>query len=113
MKIHIEFCERWNYRPQFEQLAQALENKFPDIEVLGNQNREFRIGSFEITFGDEIIFFFLFKGTGFIILYLYLFDKFFKRFTSPSLLFPNLKLLLTKIYFGLNFLNKTLSINFM
>ena len=56
MKLHIEFCERWNYRPQFEQLAQSLENKFPDIEVLGNQNREFRIGSFEITFGDEIIF---------------------------------------------------------
>ena len=56
MKLHIEFCERWNYRPQFEQLAQSLENKFPDIDVLGTQNTEFRIGSFEITYGDEIIF---------------------------------------------------------
>ena len=56
MKLHIEFCERWNYRPQFEQLAQSLENKFPFIEIVGNKDGEFRVGSFEITIGEKIIF---------------------------------------------------------
>ena len=56
MELHVEYCERWNYRPQFEQLAQSLKNKFSDIEVLGNQNGKFRVGSFEITMSDKMIF---------------------------------------------------------
>jgi len=53
---------------------------------------------------EDIIFFFFFKGDGFIILYLNFFSKNFNNFTSPSRLFPNLKLLLTKINFADNFL---------
>ena len=56
MKLHIEYCERWNYTPQFEQLAQSLKNEFSDIEVLGNQDGKYRVGSFEVTMGDKEIF---------------------------------------------------------
>ena len=56
MKLYIEYCERWNYKPQFEQLAQSLKNEFLDIEVLGNQDGEFRVCSFELTMGDKEIF---------------------------------------------------------
>lgn len=56
MELHVEYCERWNYRPQFEQLAQSLKNEFSDIEVLGNKDGKFRVGSFEITKNDKVIF---------------------------------------------------------
>ena len=56
MELHVEYCERWNYRPQFEQLAQSLKNEFSDIEVLGNQDGKFRVGSFEITMSGKVIF---------------------------------------------------------
>ena len=41
------------------------------------------------------------------------FSNFFKELTSPSLLLPNLKLSLTKIYLGLIFLYKTFFIKFV
>tara|TARA_Y100000588_G_scaffold364287_1_gene427799 strand:- start:1089 stop:1268 length:180 start_codon:yes stop_codon:yes gene_type:complete len=37
-------------------LAQSLKNEFPDLEVAGNKDGEFRVGSFEITIGGKIIF---------------------------------------------------------
>jgi len=36
-------------------LAQALRKKFPKIEVAGNENGKFRVGSFEVTLDGELL----------------------------------------------------------
>ena len=55
---------------------------------------------------DDTIFLFLIYGLGLTTLYLNNFSYFFSILTLPSLLFPNLELLLTKINLELNFLFK-------
>ena len=61
---------------------------------------------------DDTIFLLLINGSGLITLKLNSFSQFISRLTSPSLLFPNLKLLLTKINLELNFLFKISEIKF-
>ena len=60
---------------------------------------------------DEIIFLSLLSGLGFTTLKLYLFPYLINCFTFPFRLFPNLKLLLTKINFGLKFLSLSVKNN--
>ena len=55
---------------------------------------------------DEIIFRCLINGSGFTTLKLNFFSFSINKFTFPSLLLPNLKLLLTNINFDFNFLFK-------
>ena len=59
---------------------------------------------------DDAILLLYFKGSGLIILYPHFFSYFISCATSPSLLLPNLKLLLTNINFGFNFLKIIFSI---
>lgn len=37
-------------------MAQALRKKFPELEVAGNENGKFRIGSFELTLGGKLLY---------------------------------------------------------
>ena len=59
---------------------------------------------------DDAILLLYFNGSGLIILYPYFFSFLISCATFPSLLLPNLKLLLTNINFGFNFLKIIFSI---
>ena len=59
---------------------------------------------------DDAILLLYFNGSGLIILYPYFFSYLISCATFPSLLLPNLKLLLTNINFGFNFLKIIFSI---
>ena len=37
-------------------MAQALRKKFPKIEVAGNENGKFRVGSFEVTLDGKLLY---------------------------------------------------------
>jgi selT/selW/selH-like putative selenoprotein len=37
-------------------LAQALKKEFPDLEIIGNEDGNFRIGSFEVTLDGKLLY---------------------------------------------------------
>ena len=55
MKIHIEFCERWNYHPEFDRVSKIITQINPDIIIDGNRSTP-RTGSFEVELNGEIVF---------------------------------------------------------
>ena len=55
MIIHIEYCEKWNYHPEFERVSNIIKNKFPKFVVEGNQNSP-RTGSFEVTINKKTVY---------------------------------------------------------
>ena len=55
MKIHIEYCEKWNYSPEFERVSNIIRKKYPGIVVEGN-NSPPRTGSFEVTIDKKLIY---------------------------------------------------------
>ena len=55
MKIHIEFCERWNYHPEFDRVSKIITKINPNAIIDGNRIAP-RTGSFEVELNGEIIF---------------------------------------------------------
>ena len=55
MKIHIEFCERWNYHPEFDRVSKIITKINPAAIIDGNRSAP-RTGSFEVELNGEIIF---------------------------------------------------------
>ena len=55
MKIHIEYCERWNYHPEFDRVSKIITAINPEIIIDGNKNSP-RTGSFEIELNGKIVF---------------------------------------------------------
>ena len=55
MKIHIEFCERWNYHPEFDRVSKIITVINPDTVIDGNENTP-RTGSFEVELDGKIVF---------------------------------------------------------
>ena len=55
MKIHIEFCERWNYHPEFDRVSKIITKIYPNVEIEGNRNTP-RTGSFEVELDGKVIF---------------------------------------------------------
>ena len=55
MYIHIEFCEKWNYQPDFDRVSKAIKNIAPDAKIQGNANTP-RSGAFEVTIDDELVY---------------------------------------------------------
>jgi len=53
MKIHIEYCEKWNYFPEFERVSNIINKKYPHIIIEGNNTLP-RTGSFEVTIDDVL-----------------------------------------------------------
>ena len=47
MRIHIEYCEKWNYHPEFERVSNLIIKHFPNAIIEGN-NSPPRTGSFEV-----------------------------------------------------------------
>ena len=55
MKIHIEYCEKWNYFPEFERVSNIIKKQHPDVIIEGNRNSP-RTGSFEITINKQLVY---------------------------------------------------------
>ncbi len=55
MYIHIEFCEKWNYHPDFDRVSKEIKKNMPSAKVTGNSNPP-RSGAFEVTIDGELIY---------------------------------------------------------
>ena len=38
MNIHIEFCEKWNYHPDFDRVSKLIKKIAPTAKIEGNTN---------------------------------------------------------------------------
>ena len=55
MIIHIEFCIKWNYGPEFERVAKIIRKINPNIVIESNSTYP-RSGAFEVTIDKKIFF---------------------------------------------------------
>ena len=55
MKIHIEFCEKWNYFPDFDRVSKEINKIMPNVHVVGNAKLP-RNGAFEITIDGKLVY---------------------------------------------------------
>ena len=55
MKMHIEFCEKWNYHPDFDRVSKQVKKIIPDIQIEGNTKPP-RSGAFEVTIDSKLVF---------------------------------------------------------
>ena len=55
MKIHIEFCIKWNYGPEFDRVSKIVNEINKDINVQGNRKSP-RSGAFEVIIEDKLVF---------------------------------------------------------
>ena len=55
MKIHIEFCIKWNYGPEFDRVSKEIQTLVPNVIIIGNENAP-RSGAFEITVDGKLVY---------------------------------------------------------
>ena len=55
MEIHIEFCEKWNYYPDFDRVSKQIKKIMPSAQVIGNSKPP-RSGAFEVTINGKLIY---------------------------------------------------------
>ena len=55
MNIHIEYCEKWNYGPEFDRVSEIIKKYVPNCKIKGNENYP-RSGSFEITIDNKLVY---------------------------------------------------------
>ena len=55
MNIHIEFCEKWNYRPDFDRVSKQIKKIAPNAIIKGNSISP-RSGAFEVSFNEKLIY---------------------------------------------------------
>ena len=55
MKIHIEFCVKWNYGPEFDRVSKKIKELHPNASITGNETNP-RTGSFEITIDGKLVY---------------------------------------------------------
>ena len=55
MYIHIEFCEKWNYQPDFDRVSKQIKKIMPSAQVEGNAKPP-RSGAFEVTLDDKLVY---------------------------------------------------------
>ena len=55
MKVHIEFCEKWNYHPDFDRVSKQVKKIIPDIQIEGNAKPP-RSGAFEVTIDGKLVY---------------------------------------------------------
>ena len=55
MNIHNEFCEKWNYQPDFDRVSKAIKKIMPSAQVTGNSKPP-RNGAFEVTIDEKLIY---------------------------------------------------------
>ena len=55
MNIYIEYCEKWNYGPEFERVSNIIKQKDKNIKVIGN-NIPPRSGAFEVIINNKLVY---------------------------------------------------------
>ena len=55
MKINIEYCEKWNYKPEFDRVSKIILSFKDNVEIIGNCHPP-RIGSFEVLINEKLVF---------------------------------------------------------
>ena len=55
MNIHIEYCVKWNYGPEFDRVSKIIKKLKSNVIVNGNQTAP-RSGAFEITINDKLVY---------------------------------------------------------
>ena len=55
MNIYIEFCEKWNYQPDFDRVSKQIKKIIPNAQVHGNTTPP-RSGAFEVTIDGKLIY---------------------------------------------------------
>ncbi len=55
MNIHIEFCEKWNYHPDFDRVSKQIKKIVPNALIKGNDTPP-RNGAFEITIEGKLVY---------------------------------------------------------
>ena len=55
MKMHIEFCIKWNYGPEFDRVSKVVNQINKDIRIQANKNSP-RTGAFEVTINDVLVY---------------------------------------------------------
>ena len=55
MKVHIEYCVKWNYEPEFERVSNLIYSIHSNAKVSSNENGH-RTGSFEVTINGILVF---------------------------------------------------------
>ena len=55
MNIHIEYCEKWNYQPDFDRVSKQIQNLIPNASISGNSSPP-RSGAFEVTINGKLVY---------------------------------------------------------
>ena len=55
MNVHIEFCIKWNYDPEFERVSNIIHASDTNANITSNETSP-RTGSFEVTIDEELVF---------------------------------------------------------
>ena len=55
IKINIEYCEKWNYKPEFDRVSKTILSFKKNVNIIGNSNPP-RTGSFEVSINDKLIY---------------------------------------------------------
>ena len=52
--IHIEYCVKWNYFPEFERVSNIIKKITSDVRIESNKEGNPRTGSFEVTINGKL-----------------------------------------------------------
>ena len=55
MNIHIEFCEKWNYQPDFDRVSNVIKKIVPNAIIQSNIKPP-RSGAFEVTIDNKLVY---------------------------------------------------------
>ena len=55
MNIHIEFCEKWNYFPDFDRVSKLIKKFTQEAKIKGNSKLP-RTGAFEVTIDGILVY---------------------------------------------------------
>ena len=55
MKIHIEYCVKWNYGPEFDRVSNQIKKMYPNAIIAGNESPP-RTGAFEILLDGKLVY---------------------------------------------------------
>ena len=55
IEINIEYCEKWNYKPEFDRVSKIISSFKDNINIVGNHVPP-RTGAFEVVINDKLVF---------------------------------------------------------
>jgi len=53
--IYIEYCEQWNYQPEFDRVSKIILSIDDSSNIVGNEENP-RTGSFEVVINNQLVF---------------------------------------------------------